>query len=184
MDSIICEENLTEKTKELERENRILKIRIESIEKQRCRKEACPYLDGEPVWRVKAERDYLRKEVNQSMDFMDFATKRIKALEVENRYLKKQLYGAKSEKQRKIKESKSSFFPPADKKDKRERGAQDGHQGHGRKIPKSLPVVEEFYELPEEERYCKRCGLPLEELPTTEDSCEIGVRKTYFLRRN
>jgi len=184
MDSIICEENLTEKTKELERENRILKIRIESIEKQRCRKEACPYLDGEPVWRVKAERDYLRKEVNQSMDFMDFATKRIKALEVENRYLKKQLYGAKSEKQRKIKESKSSFFPPADKKDKRERGAQDGHQGHGRKIPKSLPVVEEFYELPEEERYCKRCGLPLEELPTTEDSYEIGVRKTYFLRRN
>ena len=30
MDSIICEENLTEKTKELERENRILKIRIET----------------------------------------------------------------------------------------------------------------------------------------------------------
>ncbi|MBT9151185.1 MAG: hypothetical protein DDT40_01370 [candidate division WS2 bacterium] len=180
---LVYEESLAEKIKELEQENRILKIRIESIEKQRCRKEACPHLDGEPVYRVKVERDYLRKEVNRSMDLMDFATKRMKALEGENNYLRKQLYGAKSEKQ-KTKERKGNLSPADKEETKRERGAQDGHQGHGRKIPENLPVVEEFYELPEEERYCKRCGLPVEELSSTEDSYEIGVRKTYFLRRN
>lgn len=172
-----------ERTEEIEQEKRILEIRIEQLEKQRCRKEACPYLDGEPALRVKAERDYLRKEVDKLMDLMDFATEKIRNLDGENKRLKKQLYGTKSEK-RKVEERRSSS-PAANKEDaRRKRGAQDGHEGHGRKIPENLPVVEQFHELPEEERCCKRCGLPLKELSSTEDSYEIGVRKTYFLRRN
>lgn len=73
--------------------------------------------------------------------------KKIRNLDGENKRLKKQLYGTKSEK-RKVEERKSGS-PAANKEGaKRERGAQDGHKGHGRKIPENLPVVEEFHELP------------------------------------
>jgi len=97
----------------------------------------------------------LRKEVNKLMDLMDLATEKIRALDGECRRLKKQLYGTKSEK-RKVEQNKSSS-PTATKEGiKRERGAQDGHKGHGRKIPENLPVLEEFHELPEEKRCCKR----------------------------
>jgi transposase len=172
-----------ERVKELEREKSILTLKIEQFEKQRCRKDACPYLDNEPVLKVKAERNYLRKEVDKLMNLMDFATQKIRNLDAECNRLKKQLYGSKTERQ-KIEESKNIPNGIDKGEAKRERGAQHGHQGHGRKIPLNLPVVEEIHELPEEERCCQRCGLPFEELPATEDSYEIGVRRTYFLKRN
>lgn len=48
---------------------------------------------------------------------------------------------------------------------------------------KTYQWLKSFMNCLKEERCCKRCGLPLEELSSTEDSYEIGVRKTYFLRR-
>ena len=99
----------------------------------------------------------------------------IEELKARINLLNKMLFGRKSEK-------KEAEEVPVVQVLKR-RGAVKRHTGHGRKIPENLPVVEEFHELPEEERCCQMCGLPLDELPTTEDSYEVGVRKTYFLRR-
>jgi len=50
-----------EKAEELGQENGIVEARIEQLETQSCRKDACPYLDGEPVLRVKAKKGLFEK---------------------------------------------------------------------------------------------------------------------------
>ena len=65
--------------------------------------------------------------------------------------------------------------------ERKRRGGQNGHPGHGRNIPKHLPTEERFYEIPEDQRCCSICGLPAIELPMTEDAYEIDVRIEYVL---
>ncbi len=119
------------------------------------------------------EKDATIKELKKKNEKLH---KMIEGLKAKNNLLNKMLFGRKSEK----KEAEEAQVVKVTKR----RGAVKRHTGHGRKIPENLPVVEEFCELPEEERCCQICGLPLDELPTTEDSYEVEVRKTYFLRRN
>ncbi len=47
---------------------------------------------------------------------------------------------------------------PARRTVKRQRGAQPGHVGHGRRIQTSLPHVDQVIELSEAERQCPHCG--------------------------
>ena len=67
--------------------------------------------------------------------------------------------------------------------DKKPRGHQAGAAGHGRRSYEHLPVVEEVYELEEEQRRCPVCGLAYEEFPGTEDSEELEIEVRAYRRR-
>ena len=93
---------------------------------------------------------------------------RVEKLEKEIAFLKKRLFGRKSEK---IKEG-----TPAEKnrgrKTKR-RGRRRGTAGSGRKVYDHLPTEERQHDLAEEEKVCLYCGLPYGIFFKTEDSEEI-----------
>lgn len=121
------------------------------------------------------------------------AVRRIRELEAENaalratvRELNARLYGRGSEKGHAGTEP-AAPMPPA-----RPRGQRAGAPGHGRRRYAHLPAVEERRELPEAERVCPGCGLPLEDFPGTEDAELIEVevrayrrviRRARYLRR-
>lgn len=58
---------------------------------------------------------------------------------------------------------------------KHKRGAKPGHKGHGRKIPKHLPEVIEYHEIPEDEAVCSRCGKPFADSELYEASHEVTI---------
>jgi transposase len=97
---------------------------------------------------------------------------KIVELEAKVRLREAQLFGKKSE--RNSQSEKSEIEEKAPKK----RGHQHGQKGHGRQANQDLPIKEEFIDLPEAKRCCKKCQLPYEEFPGTEDSeiIEIDVR--------
>jgi transposase len=64
----------------------------------------------------------------------------------------------------------------SDEPKKRKRGAQSGHRGRGRHIPKHLPRIIRPVELPEAERHCPQCGQAYRETSLTEDSHEIDIQ--------
>ncbi len=66
-------------------------------------------------------------------------------------------------------------------KNKRKRGAQPGHKGHGRKIPVELETIYKDIEVPEEERFCPICNQQGEEVTLTEDSNEIDCEIKLFM---
>lgn len=99
----------------------------------------------------------------------------LKEVEARNNLLNKMVFGKKSEK----KQAEEQPFVGLQKK----RGAAKGHTGHGRKIPQNLPVEEQVVELPENERFCPLCGLPIEETGLEEVSSMTGVKKTYYCKR-
>ena len=57
----------------------------------------------------------------------------------------------------------------------RRRGQQPGRRGPGRRDYPHVSVVEEWHELPEQERVCPRCRQPRRALPETEDSEQLEV---------
>lgn len=64
------------------------------------------------------------------------------------------------------------------------KGGQPGHQGHGRKIPDHLPVVEQIHEPKPEDTICRRCGSPYVESGLTEDGNEITVKVHFEVLRH
>lgn len=67
---------------------------------------------------------------------------------------------------------------------KRQRGGQPGHEGHGRHIPAELPRQEQEHALPESERTCPMCGLPYEEMGLTDTSEEVDVQVKIVVLRH
>jgi transposase len=67
---------------------------------------------------------------------------------------------------------------------KRQRGGQVGHEGHGRHIPAELPRQEQEHELPESERTCPKCGLVYEQNGLTATSEEVDVRVQIVVLRH
>jgi transposase len=59
---------------------------------------------------------------------------------------------------------------------KRKAGAQPGHRGTGRHIPRNLEQSTKIVELPKNEQYCPKCGLPYRETTLTEDSFEVDIQ--------
>jgi transposase len=86
------------------------------------------------------------------------------------------LFGKKTEKQTKSKKRENN------KKNSKKRGAKSGHKGRGRKIPKDLPKREEKIDIPDDEKFCPKCGLPYEDLGSEECSHEVGVEKEYYIK--
>jgi transposase len=95
-------------------------------------------------------------------------------LRAELRWLKRQLFGRKTE---------QAGYQGADDinsfiENSRPRGQQRGAAGHGRKLHEHLPVREETRDLPEAQKRCPQCGLPYIAFAGTEDAevLEIEVR--------
>jgi transposase len=95
------------------------------------------------------------------------ACRRITELETEveylrgqNRKLQAQAFGRKSEKQSRSDRS-NQLEDPSEPRPQRPRGQQRGRPGHRRRDYSHLPVREAISELPEAERICPHCGLPL-----------------------
>lgn len=107
----------------------------------------------------------------------------LKEFKAENRKLKDQLFGRKSEK--KGKDRSNHIDDPQDptKNNKRKRGGQKGGAGHGRRDYSHLPEKEVFVEVPPEQRICSRCGKPLAEMSDTEDSEQIEIKVQIYRRK-
>jgi transposase len=113
------------------------------------------------------------------------AVKRIEQLKAEldqsrgeTRNLQNNLFGRKSEKSARSDRSNDLLDPEEVPTAAKNRGAQPGHAGHGRRDYSHLPVEEEFVPLPEGSLNCPHCGKPAVMMSVTEDSetVEIDVR--------
>jgi transposase len=101
----------------------------------------------------------------------------------EIRKLNGRLFGRKSE--RRAANERADLLDQAaeEPKPKRKRGAQPGHNGHGRRDHSHLPEREQVVELPQDQRACPRCGKPMREMGATEDSEQIEIEVEVYRRR-
>lgn len=95
------------------------------------------------------------------------------------KYLNRQLYEKKSERSKNKPEAGEPDAAPATK----QRGQQPG-----RPIPKPrdqshLPEYDEIYDLPDSQRFCPSCGLPLKEMADTEDATLIETQEVRGYQR-
>ena len=98
----------------------------------------------------------------------------VEKLKAEVVYLKKMLFGRKSEQQKAPVEHPETAFE--NDVTKRPRGQQPGTDGHGRRTYAQLPMEEVIHDLPADKCSCPHCGLPYEPFPGNETSEEIDYR--------
>ncbi len=115
------------------------------------------------------------------------ACRRIAELETEveylrgqNRKLQAQAFGPKSEKQSRSDRS-NQLEDPNEPRPQRPRGHQRGRPGHQRRDYSHLPVREAISELPEAERGCPHCGLPLV-ASGVEDAEQLEIETVVYRR--
>jgi transposase len=131
---------------------------------------------------LRRENLELRQQVGYWKGMHARAIERIAVLEQENehlrgenRRLRQQLFGRKSEKQ--SSQDRSNHLDGLDDEDPT--GTQDGlkkkQKGPQRRDFRHLPAKEEVLELPKDERLCPGCGRPLAEMTDTEDSEQIEI---------
>jgi len=104
----------------------------------------------------------------------------VEHLRGENRKLKDQAFGRKSEKQSRSDRS-NQLEDPSEARPQRPRGQQRGRPGHPRRDYSHLPVRETVSELPEAERVCPHCGLPLV-ASGAEDATQIEIEVVVYRR--
>jgi transposase len=104
----------------------------------------------------------------------------LEQLRGENRKLQDQAFGRKSEKQSGSDRS-NQLDDPSATQPSRPRGHQPGRPGPQRRDYGHLPVREETVELPEAERRCPTCGLPLVACGT-EDAEQLEIDITVYRR--
>jgi len=140
--------------------------------------EICPL--KKEILELGCERGYWEKQHQRAREREEKLKEEIQQLKARIRYLEKELYGRKSEKSSGGSERTSK---EEQEEKKKPRGHQQGAPGHGRRNYEHLAVVEEVYELAEEESQCPICGLPYELLPGTEDSEQVEVEVRAHRRR-
>ena len=126
------------------------------------------------------EQGYWKAQHNKAKEKLEELKKENKELKAKLRMREKQLFGKKSEKTKKSEKQTNSNKA---KNQKRNRGQQPGKPGHGRGKHNKLEIIEETIELPEDEKFCKICGLPFASFPGTEDSDDIVVNVKAYKRR-
>ena len=120
------------------------------------------------VSRLRRENLELRQQAGYWQSRHADGVRRIGVLEQENEQLRgekrkrqAQAFGRKSEKQSRSDRS-NHLDDPSEAKPSQPRGHQRGHPGHRRRDYSHLPVrTDPPRELPEAERVCPDCGLPL-----------------------
>lgn len=156
-----------------------------------------PAAEGEPSF-IKATRHYedsnfrslyereyhAHRETRRKLEAAEaeivYLKQRMEKLEADNAYLRKLLFSKKTEKHRKA----EGEAEPAAGTGSKTHGAQEGHKGHGRKIPFHLGMQDHRHSIHPEECFCSSCGLPFEELNSEEISYEVTVLVQYILLRH
>jgi transposase len=98
----------------------------------------------------------------------------------ENRQLQAQQFGRQSEKQSR-RDRSNELDDPDETTPPRARGHQRGRPGPQRRDYRHLPVREETVDLPQAERLCPHCGLPLIACGT-EDAEQLEIEITVYRR--
>lgn len=108
-----------------------------------------------------------------------YLEEKVQKLEGDLAYLRKLLFAKKTEHEKISWESTQQGA-----ESKKQHGAQEGHEGHGRRIPRHLPMQDHLHRIAPEDCYCPLCGLPFEELNTEEISYEVTIETRYLLFRH
>ena len=118
---------------------------------------------------MRQQAGYWKAQFQRSKEREAKLERKIQELEAKVKQLEHQLFGRKSEKTNRSETSSASGGG------KRPRGQQAGNPGPKRRNHDHLPQVEEFRDLPEDQKQCPQCGLPYHDFPGTEDSQTIEV---------
>ena len=146
-------------------------------------------VEREASWKARAQA--LEAVVGRQEAQLQAQAEQIELLKAQVAWLQQQVFGRKSEASALPPEASSA---PGDAGDEppapagRGRGQQPGAKGHGRQRRLALPTEEVEHGLPATQQHCPQCGLPLEALPSSEDSEEIHwemrvVRRGHKRRR-
>jgi len=125
--------------------------------------------------------EYLQKTIRKLEKDVSDRDKKIEKQNKQLAYLRKQVFGRKTEKSKpEATEATAADITPeskAEQSSKKNRGQQQGSEGHGRTDRSGLPVSETVPLKIAGGCNCPQCGTPYLELPVTEDSsmAEIAV---------
>jgi transposase len=136
---------------------------------------------------LRRENLELRQQVGYWRSRHADAVRRIAVLEQENEQLRGEIrklqaerFGRRSEKQSGSDRS-NELEDPTDAQPKRQRGRQPGQPAPRRRDYNHLPTREQVIDLPESERVCPDCGLPLKACGT-EDSEQLEIEIIVYRR--
>ena len=129
---------------------------------------------------LKTDIAYWKSRHHDAVAREEALKKELQDKEARIKYLNRQLYGRKSEQSKKAAESSGER---SEATSKRKRGQQRGVPPAGPRDQSHLPIYEELYDLRDSERFCASCGLPLEEMPDSEDSTLIETLEVRGYRR-
>jgi transposase len=128
---------------------------------------------------LKADIGFWKSRHQDSAAREDALKKELQDKNARIKYLTRQLYERKSEASGR--DSEVSEF--ADQSGKRKRGQQPGRPSPKPRDQGHLPVHQELYDLPDSEQFCATCGLPLIEMPDTEDSSVVETQEVHGYMR-
>ena len=134
------------------------------------------------VTELRCEAGYWKSRHGDALKRMETLRRELVEAKAEIRKLQARHFGRKSE--RHAVGERADLLRQAEEgpKAKRQRGAQPGRQGHGRRDHSYLPSREQAIELPPEKRVCPRCGKPMREMAETEDSEQIEIEVEVYRR--
>ena len=115
---------------------------------------------------LKADIGYWKSRHQQAVEREEAFKKELQDKNARIKYLTGQLYEKKTEQSKKKSESDKTEVVSG----RRKRGQQPDRPAPKPRDQSHLPAKEEVYDLRESEKYCSTCGLPLVEMPDTEDS--------------
>lgn len=127
------------------------------------------------IYKLETELSSAQETIKVLTQEKEELEKQNKELTAKNNLLNDMVFSKKSEK--KIEKEVSQATT------NKKRGARENHPGHGRKIPENLEIVDlPPIDIQGDEKYCKHCGLPFEEI-REEESYEVSVETKYYVKK-
>ena len=128
---------------------------------------------------LKADIAYWKQRHHDAVEREEAAKRALIDKEARIKYLTRQLYEKKSEQSKNKPERTDDYGKTA----KRKRGQQPGMPIPVPRDQSHLPEHEEIYDLTDSEQFCSSCGLPLVEMPDTDDTTLIETLEVRGYRR-
>ncbi len=128
---------------------------------------------------LRTDIGYWKSRHQQAVEREEAFKKELQDKKARIKYLTRQLYEKKAEQSKKRAESEKQASGPR----KRKRGQQPDRPTPKRRDQGHLPEKVEVYDLPESEKYCLTCGLPLRAMSDTEDSEVLETQEVRGYRR-
>ncbi len=131
------------------------------------------------VTELRCEAGYWKSRHVDAMQRNESLQEELAQAKAEIRKLNVRLFGRKSEQHATRERTDLLRRAEEQPKPKRRRGAQPGHNGHGRRDHSLLPTRGVVIEISQDQRVCPRCGKPMREMAETEDSEQVDRYSAY-----